>query len=516
MLRRLAPAAVLLTFAIAPLCAQLGLVTVPKKSLRIDIVGAFYPNDQLWVDGSKAALGSFVNGATNPVITSLQASLASMLGQPVTGLSLGGITAIASRDHGVGEIGAAYGLTKRITLFGYIPIVYVRSRISMTFDASTARVGLNPFNTDLALGSPVAHTNFFVPFQLALDTLRDRVQHGVYAGNPTQQALAQQTVTNGTSLYNALFAMLADPVHASPVLPIATDPASVALLAKIAALQGTLNDDLGIPAFTATPALPSTTLSESQFTALLSSPGGLDLTSPNDLPRYGLGDMSAGIAFQLVQHGSPGVGSWQSIWLRATMRFPNATAPNPSILLDQGTGAKHKAFQLDGIVELGGRGIGLRAEATYLHHLPANALTRPASPLELLVPPGFLAAVTTKSGDSIAVTARPFFAFAPHLALTGSVQYWRRAQSTTTYLTGQAPIAGVDPSLLDVGSAANAVVAGIGLSYFHDGHSLDGTTSLPVEASWSIERTISSSQGIFPVALTSRLALRIYRPLFRH
>lgn len=519
MICRLAPAAVLLTFATVPLGAQLGLITVPQHSLRIDIVGAFYPNDEVWADGTKRPLGSFVIGTTNPAITGLQSSLASVLGQPVSGLSLGGIAAIASRDHGVGDIGFAYGLTRRITIFGYAPIVYVRSRITTTFDATSSRVGLNPANPAANLGTDDGRgrTNiFFTDFKIALDTLRARVQHGDYAPDAAKQALAQQTVTSGTAMYNALNALLEDPSRASAVLPIATDPYSIQLLAKIATLQGTLNNALGLPAFNDMPALPTSTLTSDQFNALLNSPTGLALSSPNNLPHYGLGDMSAGIAFQLAQRGSPGVGSWRSVWLRATMRFPNATAANPSILLDQGTGSKHKALQLDGIVEMGGGGVGLRAEATYLHHLPANSLTRPTSPDELLVPPTYLAAVTTQSGDSIAITARPFFAFAPHLAVTGMLQYWRRGKSATDYLNGQLPIAGVDPSLLDLGSAANAVVAGIGLSYYHDGRALDGTASLPVEAAWSIERTVTSGQGIFPVALTSRVSLRIYRPLFKH
>ena len=520
MIRRFAPAAVLLTLATAPLNAQLGLITVPQHSLRIDIVGAFYPNDQVWTDGTKRPLGSFVNGTSNPAITGLQTSLAALLGQPVTGLSLGGITAIASREHGVGDIGFAYGLTRRITVFGYAPIVYVRSRISTAFDATSSRVGLNPANKDVALATPdgrTATTLFFSRFQNALDTLRARVQRGYYSSDALTQALAQQTVTSGTTMYNALNALLLDPTRASAVLPIASDPSSLQLLAKIAALQGTLTGPLGSPVdFASAPAFPTSTLTGDQFNALLKSPSGLALSSPNNLPHYGLGDMSAGIAFQLAQRGSPGVGSWRSVWLRATVRFPNATAPNPSILLDQGTGAKHKALQLDGIIEMGGGGVGLRAEATYLHQLPANSLTRPTAPDQLLVPPTYLAAVTTKRGDSIAVTARPFFAFAPHLALTGMVQYWRRGGSTTDYLTGQVPIAGADPSLLDVGSAANAVVAGIGLSYFHDGRSRDGSASLPVEAAWSIERTVTSAAGIFPVALTSRVSLRIYRPLFTH
>jgi hypothetical protein len=519
MIRRFAPAALLLILAIAPLQAQLGLITVPQHSLRIDILGAFYPNDQVWVDGTKQPLGSFINGTTNPTITGLQASLSSLLGQKVTGLSLGGVTAIASRDHGVGEFGFAYGLTRRITFFGYAPIVYVRSHIAPAFDPTTSKVGLNPANADPALGGSAQTSHFFGNLQLALDTLRIHLQAGDYAKDPTALALAQQTETDGSKLYNALFVLLGDPLRASAVLPLATDPSTVLLLAKITALEGTLSGPLGLPVDFSSgslPAFPTTTLTSDQFNALLASPSGLSLSSPNNVLHYGLGDMSAGFAFQLAQRGSPGVGSWRSAWLRATFRFPNGTPPDPSVLLDQGTGIPNKAVQLDGIVEFGRHGFGLRAEANYLHQLPASLLTRPTTPNEPLVPPIYLAAVSTQFGDSIAITARPFISFAPHLALSGMVQYWRRGQSTTGYLSGQLPILGADPSLLDVGSAANALVVGIGFNYYHDGRSRDGTTSLPVEAAWSIERTITSSQGIFPVSLTSRLSLRIYRPLVNH
>ena len=114
------------------------------------------------------------------------------------------------------------------------------------------------------------------------------------------------------------------------------------------------------------------------------------------------------------------------------------------------------------------------------------------------------------------MTVRPSLQFAPHLAIAGMAQYWWRGASRTGYLNTQAPIAGVDPAQLDIGSAANAVVVGIGLSYAYTGVSRDGTTGLPVEAGWSIERTVSSGRGIFPDAMTSRVSLRIYRPLIKH
>src|SRR4051812_36161514 len=180
MLRRLAPAVATLLLAAVPLRAQLGMITVPNGSLRIDIVGAFYPNDQVWVNGARQPIGSFINGTANPAISALQTSLATLAGQSVSGLSLGGITAFATRDHGVGDIGFAFGLTKRITVFGYAPIVFVRSRVTTTFDPATSRVGLNPQNSDPALGSPTAQGAFFNDFQIALDTIQIRIAGGFY------------------------------------------------------------------------------------------------------------------------------------------------------------------------------------------------------------------------------------------------------------------------------------------------------------------------------------------------
>jgi hypothetical protein len=315
----------------------------------------------------------------------------------------------------------------------------------------------------------------------------------------------------------ALNAMLLDPQQASAVLPVASDPAAVQVINAVTALESTVNTLIGgATPFNLTPEFPTTALTADDFNNLLNEPTGLGLKSPNNLLHYGIGDMSAGIAYQLIQHGTPGRGSWTAAWLRLTGHFPNGTPPDPGTLFDQGTGPRHKAVQLDATVEVGSRIGGIRAEVGMMHHLSANALVRPTPPDELLVPPAYLVAVTMQSGDSLAITARPWLSIARHLALSGSVQYWRRGASATRYLTGQIPIDGVDPALLDIGSAANALVLGVGVSYFDDGMSRSGAVSLPMEAGWSIERTVRSTAGIFPDNLTSRVYVKIYRPLIRH
>jgi hypothetical protein len=506
MIRRFAPAAVLLALVLQTARAQLPLITAPRGALRIDLAGNFFPNDQFWDNGATRPLGATFDGTSNPLVAGLQSSLTQLLGQPVSGLSLGTVNAIAAREHGVGNIGLAYGLTRRITIFATVPLVFVRSRVSVTVDAATGRVGLNPGGDE----------GFFSQFDAALSSLAAKVQQGDYSGDPATLALAQQTLASGSAMRSGLFTLLSDPARASPVLPTSSDPYGVQLLSQVTSLQNTLSTRLDVTDFTATPGLPATALTSDEFAALLGSSTGFGLSTSNKLPQLVPGDVEAGVAVQLAERGTVGGAAWSGAWLRFTGRFATGTPADPSLLLDQGSGDKHPALQLDGILEVGRRRIGLRGEATYQHQLGLNNLQRISPPDEALVPASFLAAVHSQPGDSFAVTVRPSLRFAPHLAIAAMAQYWWRGASRTGYLNSQTPIAGVEPAQLDIGSAANAVVLGVGLSYVYTGVSRDGTTGLPVEAGWSIERTVTSARGIFPDAMTSRVSLRIYRPLVKH
>ncbi|MGH7594338.1 MAG: hypothetical protein ACRELE_10880, partial [Gemmatimonadales bacterium] len=395
-----------------------------------------------------------------------------------------------------------------ITVFGTVPLVFVRSRVTVALDPSTGRVGLNPGASQ--------DGNFFSQFDTALATLSTRIQRGDFAADPATLALAQQTLSGGAAMRAGLFTLLADLARASPVLPTSSDPYGRRLLTTVSSLQNTLSTQLGITTFTASPALPATALTNDQFVALISAPGGFGLTSTEALPQLVLGDLEAGVAVQLEGRGAVGGPSWRTAWVRLTGRFPTGTAADPAILLGQGSGDKNAAMQVDAIIELGRRRIGIRGEATYQHQLPLNSYRRISTPDQVLVPPSLLAAIRSQPGDSFAIAMRPFVAFAPHLALTALAQYWRRGTSRSAYLTGQLPIAGTDPSQLDVGSAATAFVVGVGLSYSYTGAGRDGSIGLPVEAGWSLERTVASGQGIFPAPLTSRVSLRIYRPIVKH
>jgi hypothetical protein len=495
--------------------AQLPMITIPHGALEIGLIGAFYPNDQVWDNGTRRPLESLVD-PDNPLTADLQARLSQALAIPVTGLSLGATT-VAAREHGIGDINFGYGVTRRLTLFVTFPVVYVRSRVAARADSIRGRVGLNPANAvaQNSIGQQQTGT-FFTQFDAALATLTQNIQQGVYAGDASVQAAAQQALANGTDLRASLYALLGDPQHSSVLLPLANDVYGATLDANITTIQSTLRNQLNVPGFSALPALPTIPIVSVDEEALDTTSNGYGFASPNEKPKYGLGDIEAGLAYRLIAHDSAGAPRWNDVWLRATARFPTGTAPDSSVLLDQGTGSKSPAARLDAIAEVGRGRTGVRAEVSYQHAFPGNVVARLSEPDQLLVSPANIAAVRTQPGDSLTITLRPFIRFAPHLALAGVAQYWRRSSSETTYIAGQLPIAGLDASIFDVGSAANALIVGLGVSYSHPGGDGLGGNGLPVEAAWSIERTIHSSSGVFPDALTTRVSLRFYRPIVRH
>jgi hypothetical protein len=95
------------------------------------------------------------------------------------------------------------------------------------------------------------------------------------------------------------------------------------------------------------------------------------------------------------------------------------------------------------------------------------------------------------------------------------VSYWRKASDGYAYATGQGEITGASLSELEGGTAGNALLLGIGLSYVHPGDRRNSLMRMPVEAGLAIERTVSSGAGIVPASLTTRMTFRVYKPIFK-
>ncbi len=508
---------VLATLA-TPAQAQLPRLTAPRGAVRIELRGDFAPVSDIWVGGTKRPLGSLVtmdgalDAASTPLVAEVDARVAAILGAPGAGSSLGSVSTIAEWQRGVGTIGLAVGMTRRLTVYGNLPIVSTRSQVAFAHDATTATLGLNPADPTLGSSSGINQTaSFFASYDAALSDLSTRLAAGDYAGNPTLQALAQQTLTDGTELRGQLFELLADPDLSSPVLPTASSATGAALLGRISNLGAVFTDQLGIP-LTGTPALPATALGDGALDALLDAPSGYGYSPRNLQPRVALGDIELGVVYAAIDRRTPT--SSFGVWARGGVRLPTGEAAVASTLLDQGSGDHLLDVEAAGVVEVARRRIGIRAEASYTRQLPGDVQARIGDPSFALLPARFLAAVRRDPGDIVTVSVQPYFVLAPRLAITGLAQYTRRGADAVTLSEGQPDIPGADVNTLARNTKASATRVGAGLSYSHDGTGRDGVQRMPVEASLSIERTVASGSGLVPAALTARVMIRVYKSVW--
>ena len=520
MLRRVFPVLIGLGLTVSPLAAQLPMITVPAGTLRIEFGGGFFPSLQEWVAGSKQPLGALLTTTTlgstrTPLIADLSHQLAALTGESAGVLSLGGVSATAEHERGVGTFGLGLGITSRLSIFMTVPIVMVRTRYQLTYDETGASVGLNPSHPSLGNSSGQAEAAaFFSEFDSAMSRLAARADGGDFANDPALLTLARQTLADGVGLRSALHDLLVDPARAMPVLPTATSSDGIALLTRINSFRNVFGDQLGVTGFTTVPLLPAAPLSPQTFNALLTSPDGFGRATPDDRPRTALGDIEAGLAMQLVQRGELG-DRWLSVWARGLMRFPNGSPPRATQLFDQGTGDRQFDAELSGIVEVGRGALGLRNELTYTHQFARTLLESIGGPDQLLRPAYREAALSRKLGDIVSLTARPYLRMAPHLALAGMASYWHKGTDRYAYATGQGEIAGAALSELEGGTAADALQLGLGLSYVHPGGTHSLVARMPVEAGLAIERTVSSGRGIVPASLTTRMTFRVYKPIFK-
>ncbi|MEO5825619.1 MAG: hypothetical protein ABIR59_07010 [Gemmatimonadales bacterium] len=509
----------LLITVTGPLGAQLPSLNAPAGALRIELRGAFHPTTEFWRDGVRQPLGTLITpgsvldaGAT-PLVAEVDSRLSAILGAPAPSNNLGRVAPIAEWQRGVGTIGLAYGITRRVTVYGNVPIVSVRTQVDLRPDSAGGTLGFNPSDPILGTTAGANQTaTFFAEFDQALSELSTRLGRGDFAADPSREARAQALLATGPGVRSMLFELLADPQLSSPVLPTTGSASGTALLGRVAAVRGAFNDDFGI-GFSSNPALPTGPLTPAGFDALLDAETAFGYSPRNGAPRVALGDVEAGVILQAFHR--EGARSRSAAWLRGGVRFPTGQSPAVGALLDQGTGDRQTDIEVGATVEVLRGRIGVRAEGKYIRQLAGDTEARVGSPLQALLPARFLAATSRDPGDVVAIIAQPFFRMATNLAVTGLLQHERRGADTFQYIDGQTPVTGANVADLSIGTRSSVTRIGLGLSYSHDGRGRDGALRMPVEASFSVERAVASSRGVVPAPLTSRVQFRIYKAIAR-
>jgi hypothetical protein len=482
---------------------QLPAVGVPGGVVRIELDGSLETFDRRFSEGHREGYGADLSSPALgsdriPSLADADARIGRVIGNPNYRINLGSLATDAQADVGTGYFGLSLGLTNHLTIFGRIPLVRARVQSARAFDAASVDAGLSP---DQATQTP-----FFNEFDAALTTLSNKLAAGDYDANPSQKALAQATLADGTALRGDLFGLLADPATAAPTVPLATSVAGTAIDARLTALQSTLASSLSVPGFTLTPTLAGTPLTRDELIQLLNSPT-FDLRLGESKVTF-RGDAEVGASLTLVDRWdrSSSRGGFR-VAVSGLARLPTGRRDRDDHPLDIGTGDGQTDVQVDLVTDVGAGPLGARLTGSYVRQLPANILVRVTSPSAPLVGPDRLALVRWNPGDIISIGVHPFYRLARTLALQAGVDQWMRSTDQVSYASPANALPGVDPSILASESKVNATQLSVGITYSNPGGRWPGGRGLPVDATWSYERVLRQG-GSGRVPDTHRVAAR--------
>jgi hypothetical protein len=472
--------------------------------VRLELDGSLESFDRRFREGHlepyAADLSSSALGSDRiPLLADADVRIGRIIGNPSYRINLGVLSTDAHADVGTGFLGLSLGLTSRITIFGRVPLVRARVQSRMQLNPASSDAGLNPGQAD--------QLAFFAEFDAALTTLGNKLAAGDYDGNPTQRALAEATLADGTALRADLFGVLADPITAAPALPITASAAGTAINTRITVLQSTLASSLDVPGFTLTPDLPEDPMSETELVQMLSSASG-PLRLRLDESRVTFrGDAEAGAAFTLVDSWDRGTrrGGFRAA-VSGLVRLPTGRRAQIDRPLSIGTGDGQTDLQVDVVTDIGAGQFGARLTGTYVRQLPANILSRVTSPSQPFAGADRQALVRRDPGDIISLGVRPFYRLARTLALQAALEHWSRSTDHFSYVSTADALPGVDPNILAAESKANATLLSVGITYANPGGLRPGGKGLPVDASWAYERVLRAGGGRIPD--THRVAAR--------
>jgi hypothetical protein len=507
----------------APLAAQLEPVGAPGGVLRFDIRGSWASADRRMGDAGTedylADYGAPAFGSNRiPLLAPADTLLAAILQQPGYALNLGRVRSRGQLTIGTGTIGAALGITRRLTLFANVPFVTARVQANLKIDTTAADAGFNPAHPiyGSAAGQAQAGT-FFQNFSDALTALDQRIQQG-FGGDATDSLQAVALLNEGILLRNQLEAVTSASGTASPFLPTEASAAGQAIAQRITALQAGFQGYN--VAFTGTPILAGPRLVRDDLNAFLSNPAGPMQAFPileSKISR--MGDMDVGAVYTLIDRfDRPGTTGGLRFAVQGLLRLPTGQRDNVNNLVDVGTGNGRYEVGAAGTLDFGRGNLGARVSGGYLMRLEAFRVRRVAPPDQPYAEIARLANVRLDAGDVVHAEARPFFRLARNLAVHGVIGYLQSGRDEARYDRPQDSLPGIPASLLGSREGSTAWTLGGGITYV--GRAArecepGRRCGFPIEASWHYGTVVSASGAPVPKYRTTRVEIRWYQRLWR-
>lgn len=498
---------------------QLPPVTVPRGQARFDIGGRFSWWDRAFVAGIKReAIADFLRDPVDatflPGLGESESLLRAVTGAQPLSFTPGRTTGSVAFNIGSAELGAAVGITSRITLFGTVPIRRVRVQEQLLIDSTNATAGFNPADPLFGTSGGASTTNAFLSeLGTALSNLNAAILAGQYNQDPARLAEAQATLTRGTALRTGLQNLLLG----APFLPLLGSPGGVALTGSIDSLRlrlKALDPDTTTIELARSPALPTAGLAPGALEDYLTR-SAITQSQPFE-PEIltAIGDVEVGAAFALLNGAPPSSGISVRSVVRGTVTLPTAQLPDPNSLFALGTGERVTAITADLVTDVMTNRFGARLSAGLTVPQTAELERRIAAPDQPFPPVATLAAVERQPGKVFEVSLQPYWSITRGFSFVGGITYWNKQADRYTWAAGQTPVPELDPTVLAQGTKRNATLIAAGFSFAHTGVRRDGRVGLPLDGFVRGQMMVGSTQGRVPANRSVVFGLRVYAKVF--
>jgi len=516
------PRALILLFPLGlavQLHAQLPPITVPGYEYVVDIGGRFSWWDQAFVAGVKReAIAEFIRNPIDasflPGLGESESLLRAVTGRQPLSFTPGRTTGSLAFNVGTLELGAAIGITSRITLFGTVPIRRVRVQEQLLVDSTGATAGFNPADPLFGDAQGASTTNAFLSeLATALSNLNAAILAGQYNQDPVRLAEAQATLTRGTALRTGLQNLLLG----APFLPMADSPGGIALTQSIDSIRTrlkALDPDTSTVELAGSPALPIQGLGPNALEDYVTrSP--LILAQPFEPEIFtAIGDLQVGAAFAVLTGAPPSSGVSIRSVVRGTVTLPTARLPDPNSLFSLGTGDRVTAITADLVTDIMTKRFGARLSAGLTLPQTTELERRIAPPDQPLAPLSTLGLVERQPGKVFEASFLPYGRIARGFSFVGGITYWSKQADRYAWAAGQPEVPELDPAVLAQGTRTNATALSAGFSFAHSGIRRDGRVGLPLDAVVRGQMVIGSNRGRVIADRSVVFGLRVYAKIF--
>jgi len=438
-----------------------------------------------------------------PGLAAAEGALRTLTGDPNLSLNLGQTFATANTRTVTTPFTLQYGLTNRLTIGAMVPVVQTHTTVFV--ELNPRRLGAN---TGANVGPRQQNPNLDVllgQLSAARADLQAFIDNCTTA-NGCSDAQRQAAVDLKVSVVSDSTAVGVLYGAASSFSPFGS--AQTAVLSQLKNLESTVGGITGNTYSFDPPTGAAAPAALLQLQQLATAFPGVAYDSLGSPDRLGIGDIEVSARFKLLDHFADTTGG---IKLRATLlgvaRLGTGRPPTGTVPFETGTGTGQTSADGGALIDMRlTRRLMATIGAQYTSYFTSSDVARLPNSDYALLPMDIPIAGSWREGDALQLEATPRYSFTDYFTLFGA--YTFRHQAASKYTSPDAPT-------LPLFSATTEQRAGLGFGYSTVNRYARGSSSVPIELSFTHLETLTASGGLVPKYSRDQIELRIYYRLRR-